>query len=210
MNITTAPNFYTGTSGLLLPVRNKFFYPEEYKNRSRLCYYSSLMNSIEINSSFYKIPMASTVERWASEVSADFKFTFKLFREITHQKKLAFDPSIMTHFMEVIGSVGGKKGSLLVQFPPSVTILNIQQIRHLAICLRENDPCSEWNTSFEFRHKSLYDHEIYHVLEGLDIGIVIHDKSPANTPIEEKDQSFVMLGFMVRMAIIAEHTQIIF
>lgn len=80
-------DFYTGTSGLSLPFP-KHSFPPEFQDKSRLTFYASLFNSIEINSSFYKLPMASTVKKWAESVPDNFLFTFKLWREITHNKGL--------------------------------------------------------------------------------------------------------------------------
>jgi len=189
------PRYYSGTSGLLLPVKNKLSYPEAFKDKSRLCFYGSLMNSIEINSSFYKIPMASTVRKWALEVPDEFKFSFKLAKEITHNKDLAFDPEAVKRFMEVIAGAGDKKGSLLVQFPPSVRIGNLRQLALLMEVLRENDPELLWHIALEFRHVSLYTEEVYSLLEKYQIGMVIQDKPPANTPIMETDLPFVYLRF---------------
>lgn len=188
-------SFYSGTSGLLLPVRNKLFYPEEFKEKSRLCFYGSLMNSIEINSSFYKVPMASTVAKWATDVPENFKFTFKLAKEITHHTGLAFDPEAVKKFMEVISAVGDKKGCLLVQFPPSVRIGNLKQLVLLMKCLRECDPDFSWNIALEFRHVSLYCDQVYHLLEEYGLGMVIQDKPPAVTPMLETDLSFIYLRF---------------
>jgi uncharacterized protein YecE (DUF72 family) len=190
-----AGNYYSGTSGLLLPVRNKLFYPDEFKEKSRLCFYSSLMNSIEVNSSFYKVPMASTVKKWAEDVPEDFRFTFKLFREITHNKGLAFNPQTVKRFMEVIGAAGGKKGCLLVQFPGSVRIGNLKQLAVLMQAIRDSDPEKLWNIALEFRHVSLYHDEVYRLLEDYAIAMVIQDKPPAVTPILDWDLPFVYLRF---------------
>ncbi|MCD0490583.1 DUF72 domain-containing protein [Pedobacter sp. MC2016-14] len=188
-------NYYSGTSGLLLPVRNKLSYPEEFKAKSRLCFYSSMMNSIEINSSFYKVPMAATVKKWSAEVPVGFKFTFKLFREITHNKGLAFDPDLLKNFMDVISNAAEKKGCLLVQFPPSVRIGNIKQLAFLMDKLVEFDPERQWNVAMEFRHGSLYQQDVYNLLEEHQIGMVIQDKPPAITPIMETELPFVYLRF---------------
>ncbi|RYZ47974.1 MAG: DUF72 domain-containing protein [Sphingobacteriales bacterium] len=188
-------NYYSGTSGLLLPVPNKHFYPDAFKERSRLCYYASLMNSIEVNSSFYKIPQASTIAKWAADVPEDFLFTFKLFREITHNKGLAFDPQVLEHFMHVIDHVGGKKGCLLVQFPPSIRIHSKNQLNYLMSLLRGLDPDMQWKIAFEFRHPSLYTDEIYEMLEQYQFGMVLHDKAPANTPFVEQATNFIYLRF---------------
>lgn len=115
-------NYYAGTSGLVLPVPNKTWYPEEFKDKSRLCYYASMCNSIEVNSSFYKIPLPKTITKWTEDVPGEFRFTFKLWRGITHEKGLVFNPADITRFMEAINAAGSHKGCLLVQFPPSAKI----------------------------------------------------------------------------------------
>jgi len=188
-------NYYSGTSGLLLPVRNKLFYPEEFKDKSRLCFYSSIMNSIEVNSSFYKVPMASTVKKWAEDVPETFRFTFKLSKEITHNKELAFDPQAVSAFMEVISFVGDKRGCVLVQFPPSVRIGNLKQLELLMSVLRKSDPHYTWNIALEFRHVSLYSDVVYRLLEDYRMAMVIQDKPPAVTPMMESELPFVYLRF---------------
>lgn len=187
--------YYTGTSGLLLPVPNKLSYPPAFQDKSRLCFYSSLMNSIEINSSFYKLPMAATVKKWTNEVPDHFRFSFKLSKEVTHNKGLAFDPEAVTRFMEVISLAGDKKGCILVQFPPSVRIGQLKQLALLMESLAANDPDKQWNTALEFRHISLYHEEVYSLMEDYGMGMVIQDKPPAATPIIETDLPFVYLRF---------------
>lgn len=193
--VTREPAYYYGTSGLLLPVPNKLFYPEEFKGKSRLCFYGSMMNSIEVNSSFYKVPMASTVAKWAAEVPKEFRFTFKLSREITHNKGLAFDTEAVKRFIGIIDLVGDKKGCLLVQFPASVRISQFKQLALLVNTLRESDPNGDWNIALEFRHTSLYVDLVYKLLEDAGLGIVIHDKAPAATPMLETELPFVYLRF---------------
>ncbi|HKG07385.1 MAG TPA: DUF72 domain-containing protein [Pedobacter sp.] len=191
----TSSLYYSGTSGLLLPVRNKLFYPAEFKDKSRLCFYGSLMNSIEINSSFYKVPMASTVRKWADDVPEHFKFSFKLSRDITHNKGLAFDPEAVRRFMEVISFAGDKKGCLLVQFPGSVRMGNLKQLALLMGLLRENDAEGAWNIALEFRHVSLYHDDVYQLLEDYGMAMVIQDKPPAITPMLDAELPFVYLRF---------------
>ncbi len=114
---------HSGTSGLVLPVP-KHLYPPEFKGKSRLTYYSSLFNSVEINSSFYKAPMISTVSKWAESVPDNFQFTFKLCKAITHVKGLLFNPEDVYDFMQTIAYAGNKIGCLLVQFPPGLKVEN--------------------------------------------------------------------------------------
>lgn len=191
----TIENYYYGTSGLLLPVPNKSHYPEEFQDKSRLCYYSSLTNSIEINSSFYKIPLPTTVKKWASDVPEEFRFTFKLFRDITHNKDLAFDSNTLVRFFEVIAGVGEKKGCVLVQFPPSVRIGHYLQLQLLMSFLRDINSVWGWRIAVEFRHPSLYTEDVYELLETYQFGMVIHDKFPANSPVKESHPDFIYLRF---------------
>src|SRR6218665_629529 len=131
-------NFYAGTSGLQSPIPKRDF-PPAFADKSRLTYYASLFNSIEINSSFYKLPIAKTLARWAEEVPKDFRFTFKLWKEITHNKNLVFSSVDVATFIERINNIGAKKGVLLVQFPPSLTNAVMPQLVDLLSSIKESD-----------------------------------------------------------------------
>ena len=66
-----------GISNTVVPGTKKDF-PPPYNIRSRLHYYSSIFNTIEVNSCFYKTPLLKTYERWAADVPNDFQFTLNL------------------------------------------------------------------------------------------------------------------------------------
>ncbi|WP_133551487.1 DUF72 domain-containing protein [Pedobacter duraquae] len=187
--------YFTGTSGLLLPVRNKLAYPEEFKQKSRLCFYGSMMNSIEINSSFYKVPMGSTVQKWSEDTPEHFKFTFKLWKDITHNKMLAYDPAAVSRFIEIINRVNQKKGALLIQFPPSIRLDQTRQITSLLADVRNADPAGSWHTAVEFRHPSLYHDDMLEILNNYGMALVLHDRPPAITPIKLLDANFVYVRF---------------
>lgn len=171
--------YFAGTSGLMLPVPNKSLYPEEFQSKSRLCYYASLFNSIEINSSFYKVPMAATVRKWAEDVPAGFRFTFKLWREITHVKGLDFRADDVRRFMEVIDGAGVHKGCLLVQFPPKLDQQSLPKLDELLSVIRECDPDSTWQTFVELRNDSWYNEGLHEMLNAYNSDIVRHDKKGA-------------------------------
>ncbi|WP_113652612.1 DUF72 domain-containing protein [Pedobacter namyangjuensis] len=187
--------FYAGTSGLILPVPNKLYYPKAFKEKSRLSYYASLQNSIEINSSFYKLPQAKTVLKWANEVPDDFRFTFKVFKEITHLKQLAYSIDTVNRFMDVVANVGDKTGSLLIQFPPSVTVKYLGQIDQLLAQFKRVDQENLWDFSVEFRHKSLYMTESYEVLKQHGMAMVIQDKAKVASPMITLGDEFVYVRF---------------
>jgi uncharacterized protein YecE (DUF72 family) len=185
---------FTGTSGLVLPVPNKSLYPAEYQNTSRLRYYSSLFNSIEINSSFYKLPVGKTVEKWSDETLSDFKFTYKLWREITHHKSLSFEPQNVDLFFQRIHYAGGKKGCVLIQLPPSTTIDCRYQLIALLNKAQEASR-GEWRIVVEFRHSSWYQDEIYQVMQQAGAGLVIHDIPRSATPFVDDVSEIMYVRF---------------
>lgn len=172
MNQQQKGNYYSGTSGLVLPVPNKSAFPPAFQDKSRLSYYASLFNSLEVNSSFYKVPMGKTIARWAGEVPDDFQFTFKLWKDITHCK--GFSPVLesIDSFYEVINQVGDKKGCLLIQLPPSVTIYQQQQVKKIVDRVIQH---GNWRTAIEFRHPSWYTSEIFSFADDYGINVVLHD-----------------------------------
>lgn len=184
---------YSGTSGMVLPVPNKLLYPPDFQDKSRLTYYASLLNSLEINSSFYKVPMASTVAKWAAEVPADFRFTYKLWRDITHNKGLEFKPEDVTRFMQVINNAGDKKGCLLVQFPPSITMANKAQLQNLLSVINDNN--NDWLLAVEFRHRSWYGEPVYELLQQYNAAFVNHDMPASAAPLIPLSDKFVYLRF---------------
>ncbi len=188
-------NIYSGTSGLVLPVPNKQLFPPAFQDKSRLTYYASIFNSIEINSSFYKVPMASTVQKWAASVPEGFKFTFKLWKGITHNKGLTFNPEDVDHFIQTITHSGDKKGCLLVQFPPSLVIASAGKVEKLLISIRQVDPELEWKLALEFRNRSWYHEDIYDLLHQYRAEIVLHDMPASATPLIDENMEFIYLRF---------------
>ena len=191
----SAGSFYSGTSGLVLPVPNKLHYPVEFQDKPRLAYYATLFNSIEINSSFYKIPLAKTLQKWSGNVPDNFRFTFKLWQGVTHQKGLVYSTADINRFMLSIAAVGDKKGCLLVQFPPGVKADSFGQVLTLLNNLRLHDTETQWKIAVEFRHASWYRQKTYDLLEHLDIAMVIHDLSASATPMDAMDNPFIYLRF---------------
>src|SRR5690606_10553081 len=64
------------------------FYPEKLPAREMLRSYAERLPTVEINNTFYRLPKASVVETWASQVPDGFRFTVKASQRITHRKRL--------------------------------------------------------------------------------------------------------------------------
>ena len=177
-----------------LPVRQSEF-PEEHRESSRLTYYSTIFNSIEINSCFYKVPKPSTVERWSSSVHDDFKFTFKLWKEITHQKELFFKEEDIIHFMQTISGAGNKKGSLLIQLPPSTEFRWLPRLEKMIAVITNWNPEHGWNIAVEFRNRTWYREEVYEMLMQYNCDVVVQDIPRSATPMVNHSAPFVYVRF---------------
>lgn len=107
---------YIGIAGWSIPKEYKEFFPKDGTHLER---YSKVLNITEINQTFYKLPRASTFEKWREQTPKNFKFSVKLSREITHYQKLK-DVSLLKDFIEGISNLEEKLFSILIQLPPSL------------------------------------------------------------------------------------------
>lgn len=190
--MSVAGRFYSGTSNVVIPLKQSQF-PPQFAGVSRLTYYASLFSSVEVNATFYKLPKMATIGKWRDSVPEDFRFTFKVPKTITHAKGLQFNSEDVELFVETADKVGDKKGCLLVQLPPKISRDHEEELTALLECLRDNT--REWKIAVEFRHPSWYDRSIYRVLEHYGIVMVEHDMPKAATPKIERKESFVYLRF---------------
>lgn len=189
---TNQPNLYAGLSGLQLPMP-KYLFPEEHKDSSRLHFYSTFFNSIEINSTFYKLPLQRTIINWSNSVPANFKFTFKLWKEITHVKNLDFKDENVERYFQIL-SVSEKKGCILVQFPPSLGSAHILQL-HALLHKIKNCNITNFRIAVEFRNKSWYNSSVYDLLNDFGVALVIQDIPKSPTPMIDHKTNFIYLRF---------------
>jgi len=105
-----------------------FFRPKQYfgdnwkeMHASILQAYSSMFPLVEVNSSFYRMPMVKTAERWLTEArerNNEFEFTVKAFRGITHEERFAGKSvKFFTNMKDICKALGAKL--LLFQTPAS-------------------------------------------------------------------------------------------
>lgn len=174
---------------------NKSSFPPEYRLKSRLHYYSSLFNTIEVNSCFYKTPLRSTYEKWARDVPDNFQFTLKLSKDITHAKDLSGDLACMDTFLQAAAGTGNKKGCLLIQFPGKITLDHFSRVEEILTRLRSHDPDQQWRKAVEFRNESWYITETTELLNEHNATMVLHDFSKARLSAWGGHASFMYLRF---------------
>ncbi len=163
-----------GTSNTTLP-GNKSTFPPAYQNKSRLHYYASIFNTVEVNSCFYKTPQHSTYEKWSLDVPDDFQFTLKLSKEVTHAKELEADLSCMEHFFQTARGTGNKKGCLLVQLPGKITLEYFEKLEKILQAIHDHDNNREWKIAVEFRNQSWYSGETNELLNEFEAAMVLND-----------------------------------
>lgn len=184
---------WVGTSGLVLRETKREF-PEEFKEKSRLAYYSTLFNSIEINSTYYKLHKPVTFERWSKEVADDFRFTIKLWKEVTHKKMLEYDETQLRIFFSTLEKLQGKRGCLLIQFPASIKADNLNKVTRLLRLTNELNN-SQWHLCVEFRDTGWYNEEVFRMIREANTSLVYHDMPKSAPPLGIMDSDILYLRF---------------
>lgn len=122
---------YIGTSGWHYKHWVGNFYPENIKEKDQLNYYQGHFGSVEINNSFYHLPLLKTVTSWKNATPRGFRFAMKASRYITHMKKLKPDAASLRKFFTRADRLGEKLGPVLFQLPPKWKV-NEARLQHLS------------------------------------------------------------------------------
>ncbi|MET0300070.1 MAG: DUF72 domain-containing protein [Flavitalea sp.] len=186
--------FFCGTSNIVLQ-GNKSTFPPEMQNKSRLTYYSTIFNSLEVNASFYKIPKKKTFGRWAGETHSDFRFTIKVWKEISHARGLNFKSEDLSLFMEAVAGTGDKLGCLLLQLPKSTGVANLDKLEDLLNQVTESQSEQKIRIALELRNPDWYTEDSRRLFSKKNVSLVQHDmpgSAPGNLP---GNPSFVVLRF---------------
>jgi uncharacterized protein YecE (DUF72 family) len=109
-------SLYIGTSAFTAAGWEGSFYPKGAKPADYLSFYATRFNSVEVDSTFYRIPSASTVSGWGSKTPEGFVFAAKIPQVITHDKVLVDCDAEFKEFVKTMDLLGDKLGPLLFQF----------------------------------------------------------------------------------------------
>jgi uncharacterized protein YecE (DUF72 family) len=113
--------------------------------------YSRFLNAVEGNTTFYALPPATTVAKWAELADPAFRFVFKVPRTITHDARLRDVKAELAAFVELLWPLGDLVGGLTLQLPPS---FGPRDLDALDTVLREAPPV--WRWSVEVRHPEFF------------------------------------------------------
>jgi uncharacterized protein YecE (DUF72 family) len=109
---------HIGTSGWSYEDWKGPFYPVKLPSKDMLAYYAGRFSSVEINSTFYRLPEARVLDHWLDIVPEGFVFSAKANRYITHMKKLKDPRDTLPPFLDRISRLGGRMDPILFQLPP--------------------------------------------------------------------------------------------
>jgi len=144
---------------------------------SHLDRYAQVFNACEINSSFYRPHKTETWERWGESVPADFRFSVKAPKTITHTSQLNCGTELLSPFLRQVSFLKQKLGPILFQLPPSLRYESGSGRRFLSL-LRD---LYAGDVVWEPRHPSWFEDEVNDLMAEFRIARVAAD--PACVPI---------------------------
>lgn len=167
-----------GTSGWQYRHWRGRFYPPGLKQKDEFAYYAQKFDTVEINGSFYRIPVEGAAEKWREAAPAGFLYAWKYPRWLTHYYRLK-DPA--DSFKLVFGRMRGldeHAGPVLFHLHPRME----KDRERLAGAIKLLPKTAR--AAFEFRHPSWYDASIFHLLRDHDCALCVSDHHDAPAPWE--------------------------
>ena len=170
-------------------------YTRNAKREDWLRQYSRVFNTVEGNSTFYGLPSADTVQRWADSVGSGFRFALKFPRSISHDKRLLNAEPETDAFLQILRTLrrADRLGPAFLQMPSGVSGHHLGDLeRYLRQLPRE------FPYAVELRHTDFFgcgqtEQALNQLLAELHIDRVILDSrplfsAPASDPYESKSQ----------------------
>ncbi|MCI5081280.1 MAG: DUF72 domain-containing protein, partial [Saprospiraceae bacterium] len=147
----TPKQFFIGCTGWSMKEWVGKVYPKNTKTKDFLQAYGKQFNTIELNTTHYRIPNTSTIEKWYQETPADFQFCPKIPQVISHSRDLGFTGGQLPAFCEAISGLKEKLGCCFIQLPPYFNTDRIKIIENFL---------TRWPKTmliaFEIRHESWF------------------------------------------------------
>jgi uncharacterized protein YecE (DUF72 family) len=139
--------------------------------RQWLRHYARHFDSVEVNNTFYRLPLVTSVARWVEETPPDFLFAVKASRYLTHVKRLTdLGEGVRRYYERLEPLVSSPKlGPVLWQLPANFR----RNDERLAATLHMLPPGRH---CFEFRHASWFAEPVYELLRKHDAALVIGDR----------------------------------
>ena len=179
-----------GTSGYAYREWKGSFYPKGLPAGEMLRFYAQHFTTVEINYTFYHMPVKNTLQQWASNVPDGFQFALKANNLITHIQRLRGCADTLRLFLEAASALESEDclGPVLVQLPPNFPAdLRVLE-QFLKLCPRT------LRFTLEFRHASWYAEDTYALLRSYGVALCLAETDDLTPPnILTADFSYVRL-----------------
>ena len=146
---------HVGCSGWFYWHWRGIFYPRSGGTENWFRHYTTNFSTVELNAPFYSWPRLATVKSWVRNAPEEFRYSVKVNRLITHEKRLVRTRMLVEEFCATEKILGQKLGCFLFQFPPSYRYTPSR----LASIVRQLNP--RYRNAVEFRHKSWWRESVY-------------------------------------------------
>ena len=181
---------YAGTSGWAYPQWKPEFYPAKLPAAKFLGYYSTRLNSVELNYTFRRFPTEKLLAGWIASTPADFRFAVKAHQNITHVKRLKDSDEWTSRFLASLGPLreAGKFGPVLFQLPPFLRC-DLPRLKDFLAHLPRDT-----RAAFEFRHESWFCAEVFGALREANAALCQAESEKLETPnVHTADFSYFRL-----------------
>lgn len=149
------------------------WYPPNSQPKNFFYYYSRQFNSIELNSTHYALPAASTIAKWIKQSPEHFRFCPKVPQVISHRLHEGVSTSALSAFVAVCKQLRPRLGIPFLQLPPTFSTHKANALFRLL----DAYPFAEIPLAIEFRHPSWFKelHPIAEKLHAYGAAMVITD-----------------------------------
>lgn len=148
------PEIYIGCTGWSMKEWVGRVYPKGTKTKDYLQYYGKQFNTIELNTTHYRIPTVEMVQKWYAETPADFRFCPKIPQTISHRTDMGLRDGTLQLFCETVLGLKEKLGCCFMQMPPYFEFKDLPRLRSFLEQFPRVIPLA-----IEFRHESWFESE---------------------------------------------------
>jgi uncharacterized protein YecE (DUF72 family) len=184
-----------GCSGWMYDDWRGRLYPEREPKRRWLELYAAHFDTVEVNSTFYRLARRDTVENWVKQTPPGFLFAVKASRYLTHIRRLANIAEGTERFYEPLQPLidAGRLGPVLWQLPENFH----RDDGRLDGWLELSATAPSRQHTIEFRHKSWFAPEVMRTLRDHGVALTIgdHPKRPFQTDAATAGWRFIRLHY---------------